>query len=192
MLENAGVEESVADDAVSWVSATKDHKDIFVQTLSPISAALAGLFYKVWGGEYDEELTSLAAQTLSGPSKPWHKYLEAPDDEDAEDRTALQEQWDLYQTALMSKPKAPCELAVQADAADPTESMNAQDDDAIKQNLQKTICDLRKKTVTFVAAAGATYAKSLEKAFDASPTGGKWKRGKDQVRAFFVVGGSFP
>ena len=40
--------------------------------------------------------------------------------------------------------------------------------------------------VTFVAAAGATYAKSLEKAFDASPTGGKWKKGKDQVRAFLL------
>ena len=54
---------------------------------------------------------------------------------------------------------------MQADAADPTKSMNAQDDDAIKQNLQKTICDLRKKKVTFIAAAGATYAKSLEKGF---------------------------
>ena len=53
-LENAGVEESVADDAVNWVSVTQDHKDIFVQTLSPIATALAELLYKVWGGEYDE------------------------------------------------------------------------------------------------------------------------------------------
>ena len=102
----------------------------------------------------------------------------------------MQEQWDLYQTALLLKPKALCELAVQADTADPTGGGQA-DDDAIKENLQKTICDLRKKKVTFIAAAGATYAKSLEKAFDASPTGRNWRKGKDHVRVC-VVGGSFP
>ena len=91
VLDNAGVEESVTDDAVSWVSVTQDHKDIFVQTLSPISKAMAGLLYKVWGGEYDEELTALAGQTLQGPSKPWHKYLEAPDGGDEEERSSLQE-----------------------------------------------------------------------------------------------------
>ena len=191
VLENAGAEESVADDAVNWVSVTQDHKDTFVQTLSPISAALAELLYKVWGGEYDEELTVLAGQSLQGPSKPWYKYLEAPDGGDEEERSSLQEQWDLYQTALMSKPKAICELAVQADAADPTET-NAQDDDAVKQNLQKTICDLRKKKVTFIAAAGATYAQSLVKAFDASPTGRNWKKGKDHVRAFLLSADLFP
>ena len=93
-----------------------------MQTLLPISAAFAEPLYKVWGGEYDEELKSLAGQALQGPSKPWCKYLEAPDDDGAEERSPLQEQWDLYQTALMSKPKALGELAVQADAADPTEA----------------------------------------------------------------------
>ena len=92
VLENAGAEEAVADAAVGWVSATQDHKDVFVQTLSPISAAIAELLYKVWGGEYDEELTALAGQSLQGPSKPWHKYLEAPDGGDEEERSSLQEQ----------------------------------------------------------------------------------------------------
>ena len=50
VLENAGAEESVADDAVCWVSATQGHKDIFVQTQSPISKAMADLLYKAWGG----------------------------------------------------------------------------------------------------------------------------------------------
>ena len=94
VLENAGAEESVADDAVSWVSATQDHKDIFVQTLSPISAALAELLYKVWGGEYDEEMSTLAGQSLQGPSKPWYKYLEATEDkvDDGGERSPFQEQ----------------------------------------------------------------------------------------------------
>ena len=93
VLAAAGAEEAVADAAVGWGWATQDRKDKLVQTLSPISAAIAELLYKVWGGEDDEEMSTLAGQSLQGPSQPRCKCLEATDkDDDGGERSPLQEQ----------------------------------------------------------------------------------------------------
>ena len=59
----------------------------------------------MWAGDFDEELATLASQTLAGPAQPWHKYLDA-EGCDAGERTALQEQWQKYVVAVLAKPKA--------------------------------------------------------------------------------------
>ena len=129
---------------------------MFKKTLTPIAASCAELLYKIWGGEYDEELTVLAGQSLSGPMQPWHKYLDA---EKAEgQRSALQEQWHAYVSAVMAKPKAIGEHRVAADAIDASAAKDTGDGKGLQDNLQKTICDLRKRKVTFSAAAGASLS----------------------------------
>ena len=109
----------------------------------------------------------LAGQSLSGPVQPWHKYLDA---EKAEgQRSALQEQWDAYVSAAMAKPKAIGEHRVAAGAIDASAAKSGFGvDKDLQDNLQKTICDLRKRKVTFSAAAGVSlsaapgaYVKSL-------------------------------
>ena len=66
-------EEPVADGEIDWFSTTSAGWEEFKKTLGPIAASFAELLYNLWGGEYNEELTVLAAQALNGPVQPWHK-----------------------------------------------------------------------------------------------------------------------
>ena len=187
-------EEAVADAENNWLSATSAGWEDFKKSLTPIAASFAELLYNMWGGEYDEELTVLAGQALSGPTKPWHKYLD-PEKPEGEP-SALQEQWNAYVSAVMAKPKAIGEHRVAADAIDTASAAKDGMDESTKDNLQKTICELRKRKVTFAAAAGAmaalgAYVKALNAFFEQSRVGKKWKRGKDEVRAFLLCADLF-
>ena len=100
----------------------------------------------------------------------------------------MQEQWNEFISLVMAKPKALGEQRIAADIVDV--SAAGESDDSAKETLQKTICELRKRKVAFVAAAGAltaapgAYAKALGAFFDQSRVGKKWKRGKEEVRLF--------
>ena len=170
----------------NWQAATSAGWEEFKKTLSDISASLAELLWMMWAGAYDEELMVLAGQTLSGPMQPWHKYLDIDTKEEAE-RSPMQAQWNLYMSLVMAKPKALDEQRVQFDVAADDDEM----DDSTKETLQKTICELRKKKVTFLAAAGAltgpgAYLKAIGAFYEQSRTGKKWRRGKDEVRLMLL------
>ena len=191
-VEDLGVPgEEVGDAENNWQSATSAGWEVFKKTLTPIAASFAELLYNVWGGEYDEELTVLAGQALAGPWTPWHKYLEGEQKSEAE-RSALQEQWNTYTSAVMAKPKAIGENRVAADAIDASTTASDGMDESTMEGLQKTICDLRKRKVTFSVAAGTlsaapgAYLKALTEFFAHSRIGLKWKRGKDEVRILLL------
>ena len=169
-------DEAVADAENNWQSATSKGWEEFKKTLTPISASLAELLWMMWAGAYDEELSLLAGQSLNGPSQPWHKYLN-PEQKGEADRSALQ-QWNLYVSAVMAKPKAFDEQRILSDiVADEIDDAGH----STKENLQKIICELRKRKVTFSAAAGAlsgaagAYLKAVGAFFEQSRTGKKWK-----------------
>ena len=140
---NQWLEEAVADaddetaDDSNWKTQTSAGWEEFKKSVSPIAAALAELLYCLWGGDYDEELTTLAGQAMNGPAQPWHKYLDL-EQVTADNRSALQEQWNEFISLVMAKPKALGENRVAADIVDL--SAAGENDESAKESLQKHIC----------------------------------------------------